>query len=104
MDTVTLVIAVAVLVLVVLGVAAVALTRRPPPPLAPPTYAEPGEVPPTGDVTVLPPEPVEEELLLEKPEPVAGRMARLRARLSGRTIGGGLMGLLSRDKLDEETW
>ena len=104
MDTVTLVIAVAVLVLVVLGVAAVALTRRPPPPPAPPTYAEPGEVPPTGEVTVLPPEPVEEELLLEKPEPVAGRMARLRARLAGRTIGGGLMGLLSRDKLDEQTW
>ena len=104
MDTVTLVIAVAVLVLVVLGVAAVALTRRPPPPPAPPTYAEAGEVPPTGEVTVLPPEPVEEELLLEKPEPVAGRMARLRARLAGRTIGGGLMGLLSRDKLDEQTW
>ena len=103
MDIVTLVIAVAVLLLVVVGLAAVALTRRPPPP--PPTaHVERGEPPPIGDVTVLPPEPVEEDLLLEKPEPVAGRMARLRARLSGRSIGGGLMGLLSRDKLDQDTW
>jgi fused signal recognition particle receptor len=32
-------------------------------------------------------------------------MARLRARLSGsRSLGTGLLGLLSRDRLDEETW
>jgi fused signal recognition particle receptor len=44
--------------------------------------------------------------LLEKPPPSAGRMARLRARLAGSQTGFGsaLLGLLSRDRLDDETW
>ena len=43
---------------------------------------------------------------LEVPEPVAGRMVRLRSRLSRSqgTLGQGLLKLLSRDKLDEATW
>ncbi|MGH3499587.1 MAG: signal recognition particle-docking protein FtsY [Nocardioidaceae bacterium] len=43
---------------------------------------------------------------LERPEPVAGRLQRLRARLSRSqsTLGKGLLALLSRDRLDEETW
>jgi len=43
---------------------------------------------------------------LERPEPVAGRMARLRARLarSRGALGQGLLVLLSRDTLDEDTW
>ena len=43
---------------------------------------------------------------LEKPEPTAGRMSRLRARLSKsqNAFGRGLLALLSRDKLDDETW
>ena len=43
---------------------------------------------------------------LEKPPPSAGRMVRLRARLA-RSQGGfgtALLGLLSRDRLDDDTW
>lgn len=43
--------------------------------------------------------------LLERPEAPAGRLARLRARLAGSNkIGKGLLALLSRGKLDDETW
>jgi fused signal recognition particle receptor len=44
--------------------------------------------------------------LPERPEPSAGRMVRLRARLarSQSTLGRGLLSLLSRERLDEDTW
>ncbi len=44
--------------------------------------------------------------LTEIPEPAAGRLVRLRARLarSESTLGRGLLALLSRDTLDDETW
>jgi fused signal recognition particle receptor len=43
---------------------------------------------------------------LERPAAVAGRLRRLRARLarSNSTLGRGLLELLSRDHVDEETW
>jgi fused signal recognition particle receptor len=43
---------------------------------------------------------------VEVPEPTAGRLVRLRARLSRSqtTLGKGLLTLLSREHLDEETW
>ncbi|GAB7030743.1 signal recognition particle-docking protein FtsY [Streptomyces sp. NPDC021749] len=43
---------------------------------------------------------------VEVPEPTAGRLVRLRARLSRsqNTLGKGLLNLLSREHLDEETW
>jgi len=43
---------------------------------------------------------------LEKPPPSAGRMIRLRARLarSQSGFGSALLGLLSRDRLDDDTW
>jgi fused signal recognition particle receptor len=43
---------------------------------------------------------------LEKPESAQGRLVRLRTRLarSQGSFGKGLLALLSRDKLDEETW
>ena len=43
---------------------------------------------------------------VEIPEPVAGRLVRLRARLarSNSSLGQGLLALLSRDHLDESTW
>ena len=43
---------------------------------------------------------------LEKPPPSAGRMVRLRARLarSQSSFGGALLMLLSRDRLDDDTW
>ncbi len=42
---------------------------------------------------------------LETPEPAADRMVRLRDRLArSGSIGRGLLGLLSRDQVDEDTW
>jgi fused signal recognition particle receptor len=45
-------------------------------------------------------------IVLEAPEPTAGRLVRLRSRLarSNSAVGKGLLSLLSRDKLDEDTW
>jgi fused signal recognition particle receptor len=42
----------------------------------------------------------------EKPPPSAGRLVRLRSRLarSQSALGGALLGLLSSDRLDEQTW
>ena len=69
--------------------------------------APPGPVttPPVEGPEVLLPsaEPVAE---LETPEPTAGRMQRLRARLarSQNVFGRGLLSVLSREHLDEEAW
>ena len=43
---------------------------------------------------------------IERPEPTAGRMQRLRARLarSQNALGRGLLSVLSRDDLDDEAW
>ena len=43
---------------------------------------------------------------VETPEPTAGRLVRLRARLarSQNSLGRGLLSVLSRDKLDEDAW
>jgi fused signal recognition particle receptor len=51
-----------------------------------------------------PPEPPVVEL--ETPEPSAGRMVRLRSRLSRSQslLGRGLLGLLARDRLDDDAW
>jgi fused signal recognition particle receptor len=49
---------------------------------------------------------LEELIALETPEPSAGRLKRLRARLarSNNALGKGLLALLSRDSIDDETW
>jgi fused signal recognition particle receptor len=49
----------------------------------------------------VPPAPV-----IEQPDPSAGRLVRLRSRLSRsqNTLGKGLLTLLSRERLDDETW
>jgi fused signal recognition particle receptor len=51
-------------------------------------------------------EAVGTRLDLERPQPVQGRLVRLRARLarSNSALGKGLLVLLSRDILDESTW
>jgi fused signal recognition particle receptor len=43
---------------------------------------------------------------IERPEPAAGRLRRLRAKLSRSqsTLGRGLLALLSRDRIDDQTW
>ncbi len=52
------------------------------------------------------PEAVEEAPSIEVPEPTAGRLVRLRSRLSRsqNSLGKGLLSLLSREHLDEDTW
>ncbi len=116
MDTLTLVVVIAVAAVVVLALAGTALLRRRPrkaalPPLTEPTTERVDT--PSGDVKVLTPEapaaPTGQAAPtappVETPEPSAGRLARLRSRLAGqRSLGRGLLGLLSRDKLDEATW
>ncbi|MFF6776303.1 signal recognition particle-docking protein FtsY [Streptomyces sp. NPDC012637] len=67
---------------------------------------------PTAEATEAPvvvEEPAAEELVapeIEVPEPTAGRLVRLRARLarSQNSLGKGLLSLLSREHLDEDTW
>ncbi|WP_406455297.1 signal recognition particle-docking protein FtsY [Streptomyces sp. NBC_00876] len=61
----------------------------------------PGEAVPEAAVPEAPAAPV-----LDVPEPTAGRLVRLRARLarSQNSLGKGLLTLLSRDNLDEDTW
>ncbi|MCK1798823.1 signal recognition particle-docking protein FtsY [Streptomyces sp. XM4193] len=61
----------------------------------------PSEAPEEDGATVAAPAPE-----LETPEPSAGRLVRLRARLSRSqgALGKGLLTLLSRDRLDEDTW
>ena len=109
---------VAVILLVVLVVGAVGLVvpklrRRQEPPTVggtgtttleppPPTVTVPEDMPPL----VVQEPPVAETPLLERPEPTAGRLVRLRARLarSQNVFGRGLLGVLSRDHLDEDAW
>ena len=59
------------------------------------TAAEPGKPQATAAV-----------IEVERPPPSAGRMVRLRARLarSQGSVGSALLNLLSRDRLDDETW
>jgi fused signal recognition particle receptor len=113
MDTPPLVVVLAAdsLLVVFGGGRALLRARRPRtaalPPLPDPTPAV--DVAPPGHVTVrAPPTEATEavEAPTETPEPVAGRLGRLRARLGGsqRSLGRGLLGLLSRDRLDEEVW
>lgn len=58
------------------------------------------------DATLLPPSTQSVGLVLDVPDPTAGRLHRLRSRLSRSqtTLGRGLFALLSRDVLDEDAW
>lgn len=72
-----------------------------------PAEDRPGTEEPTlGDGVDLLEEPTVEEPSVETPEPVAGRLARLRARLvkSNNIFGRSLLALLSRDEIDEDVW
>ena len=96
----------AIVVLAGLGGAFFVRTRRRqelPPPTSPPVLAQRDG---TADAAaeVVAEQPLTAEL--ETPEPAAGRLLRLRARLarSESTLGRGLLSLLSRDTLDDATW
>ncbi|WP_326825144.1 signal recognition particle-docking protein FtsY [Streptosporangium sp. NBC_01639] len=115
-----------VLVVALLAAGGMFLLLRPrgrtaPPPVTPPEVRPipKEEAPPRGATdddaatTTLPPPParpaepvVVPGPVIEIPPPSAGRMVRLRARLarSQSTLGKGLLDLLSRDRLDDDTW
>ncbi|RNM15819.1 signal recognition particle-docking protein FtsY [Nocardioides pocheonensis] len=85
--------------------------RRTPP--APPTPSAPpaAEAPAPGAPGEAPAEPSVETRApaaptLERPEGRSSRLVRLRQRLAGSQggLGRGLLALLSRDRLDEDTW
>ena len=90
-------------VVIVVGLVTTRRRRTPASPAAPPT-ARPSEV------AEAPAEPAEAPAAavptLERPEGTASRLVRLRQRLAGSqgTLGRGLLALLSRDRLDEDTW
>ncbi|MEV4413513.1 signal recognition particle-docking protein FtsY [Catellatospora sp. NPDC049609] len=75
-----------------------------PAPAPPVEQAPPVAPPPVVEAPQAPAEPVAPEI--ETPEPTAGRLVRLRARLarSQNVFGKGLLGLLSRDHLDDDAW
>jgi fused signal recognition particle receptor len=81
------------------------LRRRPelPPPVPPTPVEAPAEVPVEAPVGIEPEAPA---VTLETPEPTAGRLVRLRNRLSRsqNVFGKSLLGLLSRDRLDDDAW
>ncbi|MFC7844716.1 signal recognition particle-docking protein FtsY [Streptomyces sp. NPDC057382] len=129
MDIVILAVVIAVVVLGALSGLIVGSRRKkqlpPPPPAAPDITAPPAE-PHVGDEAETPREEprrtIEEVDLpdgsapvvieeppapeIEIPEPTAGRLVRLRTRLSRsqNALGKGLLTLLSREHLDEDTW
>jgi fused signal recognition particle receptor len=61
---------------------------------------------PEAEAEELTAEDLEALLEVEVPEPATGRLQRLRARLarSHNTLGRGLLALLSRENIDEDTW
>ncbi|WP_405112753.1 signal recognition particle-docking protein FtsY [Micromonospora sp. NBC_01405] len=108
-----------VLILGGLGLVVPRLRRRPEPPLpetevdtraeedlaGPPVEAPESDL--STGILVEPPPVVEAPApTVEVPEPTAGRLVRLRSRLSRsqNAFGKGLLGLLSRDHLDEDAW
>ena len=82
--------------------AAPPVLTEPRPPAAPPQREEPAEAPAEAGE----PQTTAAVIEVERPPPSAGRMIRLRARLarSQGSVGSALLNLLSRDKLDDDTW
>ena len=98
-----------VVIVVVLLVAVVALVvpRRRGTTTLPPRPEE--SLPPLAEEEVAPARPTGagvRERELDVPEAAAGRLVRLRSRLarSQSTLGRGLLGLLSRERLDDDAW
>jgi len=115
-----LAVAIVAVALIALGLVVVVRGRGSAPPAPPqtgpkePTIGVEAEPPRPADphsaTDVLTPEDVLEPAVtateVERPQPVAARLRLLRDRLSRSqsTFGRGLLALLSRDRLDEETW
>ncbi len=80
-----------------------------PTPTRPPSSAQdrPGRAETATDEQTAPPQATATATIdIERPPPSAGRLVRLRARLarSQTGLGSALLSLLSRDRLDDETW
>ncbi|GMA26510.1 signal recognition particle receptor FtsY [Luteimicrobium album] len=75
---------------------------------APPSPESPSPTATAPQAPAVEPEVAEAEVApeLERPEPVAGRLVRLRGRLarSGSPLGARLLAVLSRDHLTEDDW
>ncbi len=108
-EIIVLVVAIAAIILVVGSIALVAGRKR----VGPPTTPSVDSGAPDAALTPSPDQPLIVEssapgastTTLERPEPIASRLVRLRQRLSGQgALGRGLLLLLSRDPLDEDTW
>ncbi|MET8545464.1 signal recognition particle-docking protein FtsY [Kitasatospora sp. NPDC004799] len=71
-----------------------------------PAEAEAPEAPEVVEAVEVAPAEAEAAPAVEVPEPTAGRLVRLRSRLSRsqNSLGKGLLSLLSREHLDEDTW
>jgi fused signal recognition particle receptor len=128
METVILAVVIALVAVVAAGGLVVGSRRKkrglPPAPPTAPTITTPPAEPHIGEDAEVPrdePRRTIEEVALpeapespgalvapeiEQPEPVAGRLVRLRSRLSRsqNTLGKGLLALLSREHLDDDTW
>ena len=112
MDSVLAYVGVAAALIVVVVIVGVALARRrgaaaP----AVPATGVPKPPEPERQLVLAEPEPSDSRELMavlevEVPDPAAGRLHRLRARLarSNNAIGHGLLALLSRDTVDAATW
>src|SRR5882757_1165030 len=130
------ILAVVIALVVILGAGGLVIGSRrkkrqlPAPPPSAPTVTTPPAEPHIGDEAEVPrdeprrtieevplpgattateepvPVPAPVPVAVEQPEPAAGRLVRLRSRLSRsqNTLGKGLLTLLSRERLDEETW
>ncbi|GAB2475420.1 signal recognition particle-docking protein FtsY [Jatrophihabitans fulvus] len=115
-------IAIAVVVVALLVTVALVVPRRrrgaideAPPPAPSATVTRPSRARPTTPPDTVPPELLETDTgvedvaaapALETPEPTAGRLQRLRARLarSQNALGRGLLSVLSRENLDDDAW
>jgi fused signal recognition particle receptor len=98
-DLLYLIIAIAVLaVLLVAGLLVRGRGKAPTAPTVPKAPATLGTPTTEAEAPAVP--------TLEKPESTSSRLVRLRQRLSGSQggLGRGLLALLSRDRLDEDTW
>jgi fused signal recognition particle receptor len=101
-DLLYLILAIAVLAVVLVAGLLVRGRGKPPAAPAPTAPRTPSTSTTEADVPVeTAPAPA-----LEKPESASSRLVRLRQRLSGSQggLGRGLLALLSRDRLDEDTW
>src|SRR5580704_12867503 len=109
MEYLIIVIVLVVLALIAGGAMLVRGRRRPPrvtaPPSAPPA-APAGQDAGTATVTSAPAPVAEAPAAEPAAQPLAGRMTRLRGRLARSQTGFGavLLGLLSRDGLDDQGW